>query len=244
VIFFGEMKASMILILGALAVIFSSYAYAAADLLPNLVAYPASSLRIADSGGTKTLRFSTTSWNNGAGPVELRAGEIDSASGKQKVYQRIYDDAGGFRDVLAGDFIWHPLHNHFHFEDYALYTLQPINAPGASERTGSKTTFCVMDTTKVDTKLPGAPKRAVYSTCGNVTQGMSVGWGDTYGYYLAGQELDITGLSDGDYRLTIEIDPKNKLVELEDFADNTSTVDIHISGGSVNIIGGKPGRGN
>ena len=35
-----------------------------------------------------------------------------------------------------------------HFNDYALYTLQPVNAPGGSLRTGAKTTFCVMDTSR------------------------------------------------------------------------------------------------
>ncbi|NIN68375.1 MAG: hypothetical protein GTO63_27445 [Anaerolineae bacterium] len=35
---------------------------------------------------------------------------------------------------------------------------------------------------------------------------MSVGWGDTYGYRLEGQSLDITGLADGTYVLRIVID--------------------------------------
>ena len=44
-----------------------------------------------------------------------------------------------------------------------------------------------MDTTKIDARLPGAPRKSVYSTCYANVQGMSVGWGDTYGSYLAGQ---------------------------------------------------------
>jgi hypothetical protein len=136
---------------------------------PNLQPFPADKLALV--GGT-TLLFSTTSWNNGSGPLELRAGETGSAG--QNVYQRVYLSDGGFYDRLAGTFEWHPEHNHFHFQDYALYTLQPVNAPGGSQRTSSKTTFCVVDTTRVDTTLPGAPGSAVYTTCGPSVQGMSV----------------------------------------------------------------------
>ena len=225
-----------------LAALWGSTLLASSQLIPNLVPFAASDLRLETVGSTIKLRFSTTGWNNGAGPVELAAGETDSVNGRQNVYQRIYVDDGTSQDVLAGQFVWHEGHNHFHFEDYALYTLQPIAAPGGSERVGNKTTFCVMDTTRVNTKLDGAPKQAHYDTCGSSIQGMSVGWGDTYGYNLAGQEIDITGLPDGDYRLTIELDPKNKLVEADD-ADNISSVDIRLAGGTVSVIGGNPGRG-
>jgi hypothetical protein len=132
-------------------------------------------------------------------------------------------------------------HNHFHFEGYADYTLQLGAAPGASDRLGHKTTFCIMDTTRMNTKLSGAPKRAVYDTCGSEIQGMSVGWGDTYGYQLTGQDIDITGQPDGDYKLIIELDPKDKLVETNE-TDNISTVDIRIANGTVSVIGGG-GRG-
>ena len=204
------------------------------ELTPNLQPLPASDLSLV--GGT-TLLFSTTSWNNGAGPLELRAGEIDTVGNRQNVYQRVYLSDGGFYDRLAGTFVWHPEHNHFHFEDYALYTLQPFNAPGGSQRTSSKTTFCVMDTTKINGSLPGAPGSAVYTTCGNTIQGMSVGWGDTYGYFLFGQSIDFTGNPSGDYKLIIEIDPKKRIIESSE-EDNISCVllRINVANSSVTIL--------
>ena len=225
-----------------------SVALATRDLNPNLEALPAKDLRLETaSDGTTYLRFSTTSWNSGEGPLELVAGEIDRENGKQRVYQRIYADDGSNWDVLAGSFEWHEAHSHFHFEGYALYTLQPVDASGASQRSGSKMTFCVMDTDRINHRLPGAPKRAVYTICGKDIQGMSVGWGDTYKYYLAGQEIDVTGLPAGEYDLTIEIDPKGHLVETND-ADNTSTVRIRldVSQGTVEVLsaGSGPGNGN
>jgi Lysyl oxidase len=84
-----------------------------------------------------------------------------------------------------------------------------------------------MDTTKVNTSLPGAPSNAVYSSCGATLQGMSVGWGDTYGAHLSGQELDFTNNADGIYELKIEIDPRNLLVE-SNKDDNTSCVLLDI----------------
>lgn len=220
-------------------------AHAATPLTPNLKALPASDIRLQQTTDGRTLlRFSTTGWNSGQGPLELRAGTIDRDAGRQNVMQRIYNSDGTFVDVLAGQYVWHEAHNHFHFEDYATYTLQPIDAPGASERYGQKTTFCVMDTSRINTKLPGAPKKAYYSTCGNTVQGMSVGWGDTYGYQLAGQEIDVTDMPNGVYRLQIVLDPKNKLVEGDD-ADNTSLVDIRLADGTVSVLGSTgPGRGN
>jgi len=212
---------------GALLIAFSFFAVqalAAVELLPNLEALPPAEMCLTTTSGNTLLHFSTTSWNRGTGPLELVAGKPDRKENKQKVYQRIYSSDGSSRDVLAGFFVWHQAHHHFHFEDYAHYILQPVNAPGASARTSTKTTFCIMDTTRIDPQADAA----VYTTCGKSVQGMSVGWGDTYGYYLEGQAIDVTGLPDGDYRLEIVIDPKKRLSE-SDETDNTSEVMIRLS---------------
>src|SRR3989344_3805262 len=116
-------------------VIMAGVVYATVELQPNLTPYPAADIRIVTNpDSSKHLRFSTISWNKGSGPLEIRAGAVDNLNGKQEVVQRIYSDDGSYRDVLAGSFEWHPTHGHVHFNDYALYTLQPVGAPGASER--------------------------------------------------------------------------------------------------------------
>src|SRR5262245_46120439 len=176
----------------------------AQELLPNLRAFPASNLYVAtnpDTGNTE-LRFGATSWNSGNGPLELVAGVGNESTLKQEVFQRVYKQGSGYTDYRAGEFIYHPDHLHFHFQEYALYILSPVDAPGASQRQAFKTSFCVMDTTKVDTRLPGSAKKPVYTTCEARVQGMSVGWGDTYGAHLPGQEIDLTGNPDGLYELT------------------------------------------
>lgn len=203
----------------------------AVDLVPNIEALPAFSIGL-DSTGSRLL-FSTETWNSGAGPLELRAGSGSSAG--QNVYQRIYRSDGSFSDRLAGTFTFHPEHSHFHFDQYAEYRLQPAGAPGASDRISAKTTFCVMDTDLVDGSLPGAPSQPRYASCSATVQGMSVGWGDTYVRTLAGQSIDVSGLPEGDYRLVILADPRNRLVETNE-SDNSSCVLIHLRAGSVTVL--------
>lgn len=229
-VLFGSMMAS--------AVVFTPRAPAqVADLLPNLKPQPAFDIvlfpNFAVPGGNRLI-FSTTSWNSGLGPLELVAGEVETGN-KQRVYQRVYLSDGNSFDHYAGTFEWHEGHQHFHFGDYALYTVQPVNAPGGSQRTGSKTTFCVMDTDKINGQLAGAPINPVYSTCGTQIQGMSVGWGDTYGYWLTGQDVDFTGNPDGIYQLKIEVDPKKLLLETNE-NDNVSCVLLDIQGSSVTVL--------
>jgi hypothetical protein len=226
-----------------------SFAHAASaqELRPNLQPFPAFDLHLSanlSTGGTQ-LRFSMRSWNKGLGPLELVAGEV--VSNGQNVYQRVYHSDGSHEDYWAGTFVYHPAHSHFHFNDYALYRLEPINAPGGSPKSGAKTTFCVMDTNMVDTSLPGAPQNAVYTTCGTTRQGMSVGWADTYGYLLEGQSINITGNPSGDYCLSIQIDPKARLLESDD-TDNvaSSLLRIDVERLTVTVLddtGCSPGGG-
>ena len=108
---------------------------AAQALRPNLMSRPAFAVSMStDAGGRSTLRFGATTWNSGAGPLELAAGTVETGSGKLRVYQVVYQTSGSPVLYFAGAFEYHPAHDHMHFNDYALYTLQPVNAPGGSSR--------------------------------------------------------------------------------------------------------------
>lgn len=204
---------------------------------PNLQPLPPQNLSVAarfPSG--VSLRFASTTWNNGAGPLELREGEVVGPE-DQNVYQRVFLDNGGYYDRLAGTFVFHTEHGHFHFEDFALYLLEPIDV-AAGAASSSKVTFCVIDTTKIDAGLAGAPRKAVYTSCNSQVQGMSIGWGDTYGATLPGQEIEVTNFPAGTYRLTTTVDPENRLVE-QDETDNTSAVRIYLdpAARTVQVLG-------
>lgn len=213
-------------------------ALAQTELRPNVVALPAFDISVVeDFGGFVNLHFAVETWNAGDGPLEIRAGGVTQRN-KQNVFQRVYNDDGTYTDYLAGKFDWHPEHNHFHFDDYALYTLKSVT--GNHRSTSSKTTFCLIDTEKVDGSLPGAPKNAVYDQCGNSYQGISVGWGDIYGSQIPGQSIDLSQLEDGQYQLIIEADPKNRLLETNE-DDNISCVllDISVTTRSVQVLNGE-----
>lgn len=217
----------------------------AVEQLPNLSACPAKDIQLKKNPqtGRTLLRFSATSWNSGKGPLELVAGPRNWYTGKQKVYQRIYSDDGSHRDILAGSFIWHWGHNHVHFQDYALYRLDPVDASSASSRISNKTSFCLMDSAGINMQLSGAPQEAVYDTCGRSVQGISVGWGDIYRYDLPGQAFDVTNLPSGSYKLKIKIDPKTRLLESnEASSDNMSvvTIELDMSVGTVAIMNSTP----
>jgi len=231
----------MRLLAGALVVAAASFAGdapAQTGLLPNLVALPARDITLVPNSAVQdgwTIRFTTTTWNSGKGPLELVAGAVESDSLRRRVDQRVYRADGSYYTHFAGSFVYHPSHNHFHFERYARYILQPINAPGASVKSGTKTTFCVMDTDHINAALAGSPSYAVYANCGNAIQGMSVGWGDTYGSHLTGQSVNFTGNPDGLYQLKISVDPKAMLMETTR-KDNVSCVLLSVSKPNVTVL--------
>jgi hypothetical protein len=212
---------------GMVSIIAWSTVHAATPMPPNMRPLAARDLEIDVVSGDKLLLLSTTSWNSGTGPLRLRGGET-VPGGKQNVYQQVRQSDGTYVEQLAGSFIFHAQHNHTHFDDYATYTLTSVNNP-ATERAATKQTFCIIDTDALRLDLPGAPQDWVYGSCGADVQGMSVGWGDTYTSNLAGQEIDITGLPNGDYFLEVEIDPLDKIEEIDE-TDNKSTIRVRLSG--------------
>jgi len=222
------------LLLGALQISAPAWSQAT-ELRPNIRALPAFDLTVARdlATGQPELLFSVTTWNSGRGPLEIVAGEMNL--GKQNVYQRVRFSDGTHYDRLAGSFAFHTGHSHFHFENYAVYSLQPIDAPGRSARSSSKTTFCLLDTDKIDVGLAGAPRKAIYTTCGNQLQGISVGWGDTYGWHLPGQAIDLSDWTDGRYKLSIVADPDNRLLETDE-SDNSACLLVDINIGAQTAV--------
>lgn len=206
------------------------------ELLPNIRALPARDIAMRDANN---MKFSSTSWNAGYGKFELiaRTPVTDPATGqtRQPVDQRIYCSGGSYYERPAGSADYHPTHNHVHFNDYANYILELAVDNPQNPRKGAKTSFCIMDTSGINTQLSGASPSAVFSWCPTQdpdfnTQGMSVGWGDTYGSSLPGQSLLIGDLPAGTYRLRHIFDPKNLIVETRE-DDNESCKLIEIVDG-------------
>jgi hypothetical protein len=199
------------------------------------------------------IRFTATIWNAGRGPLELRG---DSGP-EHATYQRIYNDAGGFSDQpVAAGFTYFEPHQHWHFENFAMYQLWPKDdfdqwlasgrQQGQPRWQGSKTTgqdesFCIRDSESVQ-NLDGTPVAPTYSLCDQDLQGISVGWGDTYPFTLAQQWVDVgtTDLTDGQYVLRVVVDPAQVLHEREEQGGAPSTREaltvFEVSGNETEVL--------
>jgi hypothetical protein len=66
----------------------------------------------------------------------------------------------------------------------------------------------------------------------NAIEGLSVGYGDTYPWNIAGQSFDITDLDDGCYWLRSTANPEGHLME-SDKTNNSAEVSFRLSGTSL-----------
>jgi hypothetical protein len=212
------------------------------DRLPDLRAAKPSEFRIVTSNGRRLLRFTALMSNRGAGAMEIRASR-SSAQAAWDVQQRIYDNAGGSRLVGTGATLRYSGdgHNHWHVVKMMSYHLWS----GAGTRGDEKIGFCFFDTNRVDSSLPGSPSAPFYreAWCGTRNAllsrtGISVGWGDKYGYNLAYQWIDISGLPGGTYTVRAKVDPQSFFSESNDGNNcGWTTVRFSASGSSVSVVG-------
>jgi hypothetical protein len=161
----------------------------------------------------------------------------------------VYRSNGTFSDIPAGQVEFHPIHDHYHFKDFAQSVLWHADSAGhpvgtAPAAVGDKVSFCVSDTDliawgeKGDDPLSYPAPDCLFpkQTIGNTEffwYGLSRGWADRYNWYLPGQMIDTTGLSDGTYLLLTTVDPVNKLLESDD-TNNCASVIVQLTGLSTN----------
>jgi hypothetical protein len=109
---------------------------------------------------------------------------------------------------LANEVEYSPCHRHYHYTDYADYSLLRDDVV---VRQGHKQAFCLMDTRPMSGVVRDAVgDRALYNCR---FQGISAGWEDVYGSKLDCQWIDITELAEGRYQLNVEINPLGVIKE-------------------------------
>jgi len=127
----------------------------------------------AEEGAQNCLRFDQVFANAGEGTMEMRfVVPHDPNSSAHNIFQRIYRSEGGFDERLAGEWEFHPAHQHYHFLGFGISRLwradsfgnrldsSPLRSrrlefrgkhhqPPSGEpiRTGRKVSFCMADTT-------------------------------------------------------------------------------------------------
>jgi len=237
-------------------------AAAVAPLYPDVVEVIPSHLSIQNDHQHEWLRFSTTHLNLGPGNLQIRGGgqiapcDIDGVHYDQCTVasQEILGTNGSVVATHpAGVAFFHPEHNHWHQSAVAAFEITTGSPTGPQIATGTKITFCFVDVKFMG--VTGREKKATprtYFECNGDFQGLAVGWGDEYHQSTPLQELEVTGLPEGDYYLTHEADPENHWLEGPDSSspgehNNFSWVKFHLSRKGANpevtVIGHSPCTG-
>ena len=217
------------------------------DLLPDLVPLPPRDLTVTRrEDGATLLLFSATYFNQGEGPLELVADPATRGIREdieRNVFQQVYRREGEPREKLVGTFLWHQEHLHYHFSDFIIYDLEPVDAPAHPDLEGArvKSTFCLRDISQVDLPLANRAPEAAYLICYKEVQGVSVGWGDTYFHNYPDQNLNISNLVSGTYRLTFVANPERMLDE-SNLENNISSTLFHLDmkKGEVQVLSETP----
>ena len=174
------------------------------------------------SANGKYLRFAATVWNAGNSPLVVDGFRRDGED-EMDAYQYFFDGDGNQTSYeQVGHLHWdqRPSHSHWHFKDFATYTL--LDASKELVRTSGKEAFCLANTDSVDLTVPDAAwdgyNEDLETSCGeesslSVREVLAAGWGDTYSQIRAGQSFNVSTLPDGAYYVAVTANPDNRLVE-------------------------------
>ena len=213
-------------------------------LLPDLRSRVPRDLSIQRTPDGRTLLLLTNEVVNvGRGPLEIHPVNDDCdgnvASEDRTGYQWIYQDVnrdGVFqrgvddeaRVARIGCMHFHEAHDHWHLDDFADYRVFPYEPDGTLSRepfgSSGKVSFCVLDDRHRRPGIRGSPSWGYYSPIDGLgfdclpdtVTGISVGWAETYQWWLPDQHVDVTGIAPGDYCVVQVADPHNLIRELDE----------------------------
>ena len=186
--------------------------------------YPGRTGRRGHAGRTEGLpAFTATVWNAGPSPLVVD-GFRQQGTDLMDAYQYFYDANGkqvGY--TPTGTMEWDPRegHEHWHFTDFASYSLLDAEAEARSVRSG-KEAFCLANTDAIDYTVKNAnwhpyntdlPPPAVSRTpCPSARSSTSAPATRTPST-VPGQSFDITDLPNGTYYIQVIANPENRLFE-------------------------------
>jgi hypothetical protein len=227
----------------ALGVNFTAQAQAAGLNYPDFsVIIPTDRMSIVGSGTSRMFQYTHDTFNGGRGPLVIQP-MYNPASGTYQGIQYIYSFSGGTWTLaqqipIAGAFIFHAAHGHFHFplSTYGLYTVAGDGGIGKLVALSEKNGFCINDSFMWDPTLPNAGALGNLGPCTEPTtlRGLNIGAVDEYDQTDVGQSISLVGVPDGTYWLRVVVDPNNFLAE-SDKSNNETDVLLTISGNTVTV---------
>ena len=220
---------------------------AATGLLPDLRTVVPQHLNLVNEHQQETLRFSNGIANTGPGPwalrpdpfpddttpatttiaavQEFRDGNFYYKCGEQP--KQVTDCYNVVSEKVAGQFEFHPEHNHWHIGDVALFEVRKGSPTGPIVGGNSiKTTFCLIDWYKLDDNSPTAER--VFFDCYASYQGISTGWVDQYHQSTEGQQLNLTGVPNADDYYLVSTSNYAGVFTESDYTNNTAWVKFRL----------------
>lgn len=254
-------------LLGALTIVAAALAGRGGGTVDNSALYPdmrtvvPKHLNLVNEHQREYLRFSNGIANTGPGPWAMRPDPpLDQATSTTTAIQEIRSNGSYYKcgeqpkqvtacynvvqEFPTSQFEYHPEHNHWHMGDVALFEVRKGSPTGPIVGGNSiKTTFCLIDWYKLDDNSPTTER--VFFDCYTSYQGISSGWVDQYHQATTGQQVDLTGVPNGnDYYLVSTANAARVFLE-QDYTNNTAWVKFTLSQESngnrkVTVTGNSP----
>ena len=219
-----------------------------AGLLPDMRTVVPQHLNLVNEHQQEALRFSNGIANTGEGPWALRPDPpLSDATTTVTAVQEIRTNNAYYKcgeqpkqvtfcyevvqEFPTGSFEFHPAHNHWHIGDVALFEVRQGSPTGPIVGGNSiKTTFCLIDWYKLDDNAR-TPER-VFFDCYRSFQGISSGWVDQYHQSTDGQQVDLTGVPNGDDYYLVSTANYARVFTESNYDNNTAWVRFSLTSDS------------
>ncbi|MDH4345097.1 MAG: lysyl oxidase family protein [Thermoleophilia bacterium] len=207
------------------------------DKLPDLDQLAPAGLVVVQAQGRFRLGFDSSTVNVGEGPLVIH-GFRAGGSTAMRAHQVIERRGGGsrvVRDIGLLHYERHEPHFHWHLQDFVRYELHAVSS-GSLVARDRKTGFCLIDRYgRASRTIPGTGPPRFVGDCATgrpeartVVEGSSVGYRDWYPALFHGQDLDLTGLPAGLYRLVHRANPERAMRELR-YSNNDASLLLRLS---------------
>lgn len=220
-------------------------------------------------GSHRCLRFANQIQNVGTGPLTMRFEFLGAGPQGARVgfvdcrMQQVVERSDGTQlSRNAGACVFHVSHAHFHYSNFAEYSLHRVLRNGRTDaavlRKSIKRGFCLTDGRNFafgtsrnsgrtnwfpNCNLPDRSQLASQLGPGGVwnTMGISPGWGDVYSWDTPDQYIEVTNLPDGVYDVVSTANPDGGILE-SSRADDSARTRICLRGNTVKVMasGAKP----